>query len=220
MLRVMLAPVETIAGTDVLPEGFLTIEENEFDPGSFSGVVPELAGQLKDDAHRGGGIISPRESSAGVELGIDVGTKQAVDLIFGGGPKPGDEVDETQLLPKGGYPPGEGLGSDGPSDLFQLVRDVGTCILEGGRLGGAGAKGEDFAGVGVGRTRARTGAVGGEVGFVFPATRKEAAHDWSGEQGEKGKTEPAVHGVAPRGTYRSSVDTPRTSRSRPRSSLP
>ncbi len=198
MVGVVLAPVEAIAGTDVLAEGFLSVEENQLDPGSFSGFVPELAGQLEDDAHRGGRIISSEKSPARIELGIDVGTEQAVDLIFGGGAEAGDQVYEAQLFSKGDYPPGEGLGSNRPSVMFQLGCDVGTRVLEGGRLGGAGAIGEDFAGVGVSRTRARAGSLGREVGFVFPATREESAYGRSDEQGEESKKESAVHEVAPR----------------------
>ena len=85
MACVVPAPLEAIAGADGLTEGFLSIEENEFDPGSFSGFVLELAGQLEDDAHCGGSIISPEKSPVRIKLGIDVGAEQSVDLILGGG---------------------------------------------------------------------------------------------------------------------------------------
>ena len=95
MARVILAAVESIAGADVLAEGFLSIKENQFDAGSFAGFVLELACELEDNAHRGGGIISAEKSPVRIELRIDVSTEQAVDLVFAGGAKAGDQVYET-----------------------------------------------------------------------------------------------------------------------------
>ena len=220
---------EEFGGRHVEGEGFLAIEEDEFELPGVVGAGGEAAGQFEDDAGGGGGVVGAEEGAVREVFRVDVGAEEALDGAgpeggFAGGAEAGEEVDEGERAL--GAAALDVLAGDLPAGFAEAGGEVGAGLGEGGGTGRTGAEGEDFAGVMVGgvgalEIRGRAGvpgffpSAGGEEGCRYQ-DRGNGRKGAGGHRGGRGEGASRGRDAGQRPSRRTCI----RSRMRVRSSLP